>query len=86
MTNYGDGVIDLVNAILVITTLENFLKYKPPCQTCLIQSMCIKESTAIEPEYLIINVCDKLKSFLTDNKKVRIEEDELVKLERIIKI
>jgi len=83
MTNYKDGVIELENAILVITTLENFLKYKPPCDECLIQSMCIKESTDIEPEYMVINVCDKLKSFLIDNKEIRIKEDELVKLERI---
>ena len=83
MTNYKDGVIELENAILVITSLNKFMKHKPPCQTCLIQSMCIKENTDIEPEYLIINVCDKLKTFLINNKEVRIEEDELVKLERI---
>jgi len=86
MTNYKDGVIELENAILVITSLENFLKYKPPCDECLIQSMCIKESTDIEPEYLVINVCNKLKTFFITNNKIRIEEDELVKLERLVRI
>lgn len=82
MTNYKEGVIDLDDTVLLITTLSNFLKYKPPCQTCLIQNMCIREMTEYVPIYLIVKVCDKLKTFLI-NKVGIVEKEELEKLERI---
>ena len=82
MNKYPEGVIDLKDTVLLITTLTNFLKYKPPCKQCLIQGMCIREITDIKPTYLIIKICSKLKKHLTD-KISTIEKDELVKLERM---
>jgi len=83
MNKYPEGVIDLKDTVLLITTLTNFLKYKPPCKQCLIQGMCIREMTGYAPTYLIVKICGKLKKFLIDNKKIIVEEDELVKLERM---
>lgn len=66
MTDYKEGVIDLDDTVLVITTLNNFLKYDPPCKNCLVKSMCIREITDIKPTYMIIKVCSKLKKFLVN--------------------
>lgn len=58
-----------INYICIYTLTDNFMKYTPPCQTCLIQAMCIKENLAhpTEPDHLYIKLCDRLKQFIYNN-------------------
>lgn len=53
-------------------TMDEFMKYNPPCKECLVQSMCINGQDHIE--HIIINggitikSCEKLKSFIEGNQ------------------
>jgi hypothetical protein len=46
------------------TTIENFMKHKPPCQTCLIQGMCIKQYSDHVHNFINMEICDKLREFI----------------------
>lgn len=50
-------------------TINNFLKLKPPCTNCLVQTICIRSSLY----YNNINTrrCDLLINFLTNHKNLK---------------
>jgi len=59
--------------VFVFSKYNHFMKYKPPCKECLICNMCITEMAAgnspyEDDDYLYIQICEKLKMFLSDNK------------------
>lgn len=62
-----------VDFIFVYSRYNNFMKTNPPCKNCLIRSMCIKENInepamEIFNPYLYIEICDRLKNFIHNNK------------------
>jgi len=71
--NYNYDNLNPKTHILMYSSLDNFMKYNPPCKECLIQNMCIKETIYLHlPPYLIIKRCDKLTEFLLDDNGLKI--------------
>ena len=64
---------NLSDYIFIYSKYDNFMRYTPPCNKCLICSMCIKEeidnpSRYMTDTYLYIKLCDKLKNFINGNE------------------
>jgi len=68
------GFTTFTDYIRIYTTVDNFIKLNPPCQTCLIQSMCVSERLAhptldsLPDHYLRIKICERLEEFVKNNK------------------
>jgi len=68
----GDDYTCFTNYIRIYTPFNDFMKNNPPCQTCLIQSMCVREKFAHPtldsiPDHLQIKICDKLIEFVDNH-------------------
>lgn len=46
------------------STIESFMEKNPPCETCLIQGMCIKQDKDEIHNFIRIEICDKFKEFI----------------------
>lgn len=58
--------------ILYGLTLEEFIKYDPPCKECLVQPTCLivrKHNISYKRvDDIELKICEKLEKFLTINK------------------
>jgi hypothetical protein len=76
--------------MLVNSSLDNFMKYNPPCKECLVQVTCIKEENYKKEKYfdlppcLIIIMCKKLIKFLIDNNDIIKNKENFKRLLEII--
>jgi hypothetical protein len=52
-----------------MTTIDNFMKHKPPCQDCLIQGMCIKQDKDRVHNFIHMQICNKLREFIYEYNK-----------------
>ena len=59
---------DSLGVYINVITLDEFMKEGPPCQTCLIQTMCITEITNIKFSSLRIEMCEEFKEYLERKK------------------
>ena len=70
------------NILIYTLFLTEFIEQKPPCQTCLIQSMCISNIPDIQLIHqevydenikydIRIKLCNELDKFLEKNKKFK---------------
>ena len=46
------------------TSLEDFMKKDPPCKECLVNTMCIKDTSNDQYSSIVVNVCDKFNKYL----------------------
>lgn len=71
--------------MLVSSSLDNFMKYNPPCKECLVQVTCIEEEKHLDlPPCLIIIMCKKLIKFLIANNDIIKNKENFKKLLEII--
>lgn len=64
------SVTDKKNMYIALSE-EDFLKYKPPCDECLINNMCISDyrrGYGPMQNYILIKYCHLLKKFISDNE------------------
>lgn len=59
--------------VFIYKTVNNFMSYNPPCQTCLIQGMCLSNVSYSNNDFICIKIkkCKKLINFINSNKFFR---------------
>jgi len=58
------GIRNKLGVYIHATSLEKLMEQNPPCKECLVQGMCIKDTSNHKYSSIIINVCDKFNKYL----------------------
>ena len=59
---------------LLDSTMNNFMKYNPPCKDCLVQCMCLSNCDNSSTPYITAKTCSILYKFIKKNRSFYISE------------
>ena len=59
------------STVLYDLTIDNFMKYNPPCKKCLVQSMCLKPNDNVLSPWIRTRLCVILNEFILINKFIK---------------
>lgn len=67
------------NIAFIYDLIEDFMKYNPPCEECLVQSICIEEihRDNYPPVMLKIIMCDSLLRFIENTDLFHVNTERL---------
>jgi len=63
-----------LNIYLLDSTINNFMKYNPPCKDCLVQCMCLLNRDNSSPPHIRAKTCNILYKFIKENRSFHISE------------